>query len=157
MDSEFQLLVGSRFLEPYARFQSLGFLIVWQRFPGLRITQTKLFQIPESWLGSFSIDDGDGREIVTLKSYSRFFKRCRVYSNPLKMSNVGQFLQSCFLGTALKFRKRKKNSSSLAHVLHKAWNQAFSRRSRRRVLHIHMWQLNLPGFITSHYALRTPA
>ena len=40
-------------------------------------------------IGSFSIDDGDGSENVTLKRYSRFFKRCRVYSNPLKMSNVG--------------------------------------------------------------------
>ena len=42
-------------------------------------------------IGSFSIDDGDGIENVTLKRYSRFFKRCRVYSNPLKMSNVGEF------------------------------------------------------------------
>ena len=34
-----------------------------------------------------------------------------------------------FLRTALKFRKRKKNSSSLLYVLHKTWNWAFSRRS----------------------------
>ena len=43
-----------------------------------------------------------------------------------------------FLRTALKFRKRKKNSSSLLYVLHKTWNWAFSRRSllwrRRNVL-----------------------
>ena len=42
-------------------------------------------------IGSFSIDDGDGSENVTLKRYARFFKRCRVYSNPLKMSHVGAF------------------------------------------------------------------
>ena len=46
------------------------------------------------------------------------------------MSNVGEFPQRWFLGTALKFRERRKNSSSLVYVLHKAWNQAFSRRSR---------------------------
>ena len=34
-----------------------------------------------------------------------------------------------FLGTALKFRKRKKLSSSLVNVLHKTWNWAFLRRS----------------------------
>ena len=32
-------------------------------------------------IGSFSIDDGDGSENVTLKRFSRFFKRCRVYSH----------------------------------------------------------------------------
>ena len=56
-------------------------------------------------LGNFSIDYGDGlastkglftgygdgSENVTLKRHSRFFKRCRVYSNPLKISNVGEF------------------------------------------------------------------
>ena len=45
------------------------------------------------------------------------------------MSNVGE-LRSDFLGTAHKFRKRKKNSSSLVYILHEAKNQAFSRRSR---------------------------
>ena len=41
--------------------------------------------------GSFSIDGGDGSETVTFKMNSRFFKLCRVYSNSLKMSNVGEF------------------------------------------------------------------
>ena len=35
-----------------------------------------------------------------------------------------------FLGTALKFRKRKKNWSSLVYFLPKTWNLAFSRHSR---------------------------
>ena len=48
------------------------------------VSQTEL-------LGSLSIDDGDGSENVTLQRPSRFFKHCCVYSNPLKMSNVGGF------------------------------------------------------------------
>ena len=49
-----------------------------------------------------------------------FSKRCRVYSNQLKMSNVGgECPQSRFLGTTLKLRKRKKNSSLLVYVLNK--------------------------------------
>ena len=40
----------------------------------------------------FSIEDGDGGEKVTLKINSRFSLLCRVFSNPLKMSHVGEFL-----------------------------------------------------------------
>ena len=42
-------------------------------------------------LGSFSIDDGDGIENVTIKMNSRFFKPFRFYSRLLKMPNVGEF------------------------------------------------------------------
>ena len=70
-------------------------------------------------LGSFSMDDGNGSENVTLKISSRFFKLFLVYSNSLEMSKVGEFPSSDFLVTALKIRKRKKNSSSLVYVLHK--------------------------------------
>ena len=42
-------------------------------------------------LGSFSIDDGDGTQNVTFKMNSCFFKLCCIYSNSLKMSNVGKF------------------------------------------------------------------
>ena len=42
-------------------------------------------------LGSFSIDDGDGIENVTIKMNSRFFKPIRFYSKLLKMPNVGEF------------------------------------------------------------------
>ena len=46
------------------------------------------FSIVQITLGSFSNDDGDGSGNVTFKMNSRFFKRCRVYFNSLKMSNV---------------------------------------------------------------------
>ena len=60
-------------------------------------------------IGSFSMDDGtEGGENVTLDMNSSFFKLCRVYSSSLKMSNIGQFPEVCFLGTAFKFGKRKK-------------------------------------------------
>ena len=49
-------------------------------------------------VGSFSIDGGDGSENVTFKMNSRFSKLCRVYSNSLKVSNVGEFPWSWFLG-----------------------------------------------------------
>ena len=42
-------------------------------------------------LGSFSIDDGNGSEIVSFKMNSRFFNLCVVYSNSLKMASVGEF------------------------------------------------------------------
>ena len=70
-------------------------------------------------IGSFSIDDGDGSKNVT-------FKRIRVfsnfvafkYSNSIKISNVGEFSGIDFLGTALKFRKKKKLPLPV-YVLHK--------------------------------------
>ena len=40
---------------------------------------------------SFSIDDGDSSENITLKRHSRCFKHCHVYSNRLKMSTVMEF------------------------------------------------------------------
>ena len=42
-------------------------------------------------LGSFSIDDGNCSENVSSKINSRFFNLYRVYSNFLKMANVGEF------------------------------------------------------------------
>ena len=57
-------------------------------------------------IGSFSIDDGDGSEKVTTEMNSRFF----YFSSSLKMSNVGECPRAGFLGTVLKFRKRKKYS-----------------------------------------------
>ena len=41
-------------------------------------------------IGSFSIDDGDGSENVAFEM-NRVISLCRVYSNSLKMSNVGAF------------------------------------------------------------------
>ena len=37
------------------------------------------------------MDDGDGRENINFKMIPCFFKLCRVYSNSLKISNVGKF------------------------------------------------------------------
>ena len=48
--------------------------------------------------GSIGIDDGDGSEYVRFKMNKRFFKHCRVHSNSLKMSNVGKFPWTWFLG-----------------------------------------------------------
>ena len=48
---------------------------------------------------------------------------CQMYAN---------FPGVDFLGTALKFRKGKKNSSSHVYVLHQTCNEAFSRCSRAR-------------------------
>ena len=64
-------------------------------------------------------------------------KWIRVFSNfssfipvRLKCQRWANFPGVDCLGTAPKFRKRKKNSSSLVYVFHKTWNYAFSRRSR---------------------------
>ena len=104
-------------------------------------------------LRSFSIDDGDGNEKVTFKMNSCFFKLCRVYSNSLKMWNVKftemwnvkwNFLGVDFLGTGLKLRKRKENSSSLVtfsinreirhfHVVAVQWRQRNVQKSAMRV------------------------
>ena len=51
-----------------------------------------------SLIGSFSNDDGDGSKNVTFKMNSRVFTVLNVYSNSLKMSNVGEFLWSWLLG-----------------------------------------------------------
>ena len=59
--------------------------------------------------GSFSIDDGDGSENVTFKMNWRFFKLFRVYSNSLKRSEVGKFLESWFLGDRIQVKKEKEN------------------------------------------------
>ena len=72
--------------------------------------------------GSISIDDGNGSENVSFKMNFRFFNLCRVYSNLLKMASVGEFPGVDFLRTALKFRERKRDSSSLVYVLHKTCN-----------------------------------
>ena len=66
---------------------------------------------------SFSTDDGNVSENVTLKINSRFFKLSCVYSCSLEMSNVGEFSGVEILATALKFKKiSKKNSPSLVNV-----------------------------------------
>ena len=60
-------------------------------------------------VGSFKAptDNGDGSKNVTLKMNSRFFKLFCVYSSSLEMSKKGEFPGVDFLGTTLKFTKRK--------------------------------------------------
>ena len=48
-------------------------------------------------LGSFGNDDDDSSANNTVKMNSRFLKLCQVYSNSIKMSNVGRFLWSQIL------------------------------------------------------------
>ena len=57
-------------------------------------------------LGSFSIDNGN--ENVSFKMNSRFFNLCRVYSNLLKMANVGEFPWSWFLEDRTQVWREKK-------------------------------------------------
>ena len=84
-------------------------------------------------LGSFSIDDdnGDGSEKFNfLKNEFKFLQTLTRLFQFVKKSNAVEFPGVDFLGTACKFRKRKKNSSLIVHVLTKKRNWAFSRRSR---------------------------
>ena len=67
---------------------------------------------------SFSTDDGDG-ENVTLKMNFLFSNFSSFIPVRLKCQMLANFPGVDFLRTALRFRKRKKNSSSLLYVLHK--------------------------------------
>ena len=74
-------------------------------------------------LGSFSIDDGDSTKNVTFKMNLCFFKLCRVYSNWLKMSNVGKFPWSWNLGEPHSSLERERKichrlfTSSITHAI----------------------------------------
>ena len=91
------------------------------------------------WLGSFSLvalTTATAERIVTFKRNSCVFQwRCRVFPIRWKCQMNANFPSVDFLRigrtirTALKFRKRKKNSSLRVYVLHKTWNKAFSLRS----------------------------
>ena len=90
-------------------------LYIFCKFDRLNIMDTLLIRtlsLPPyvSILGSFSIDDGDASENVTIKTNSRFFFSFRVYSKLLTISNAGQCPRVGFLGIVIKFKKRKKNS-----------------------------------------------
>ena len=65
------------------------------------------------------IDDDDGSEKVTLKMNSRFFNFSAFIPIRLKCKMQANFPGVDFMRTALMFRKKKKNSSSLVHLLHK--------------------------------------
>ena len=85
-------------------------------------------------LGTLSNDDDDGSENVAKKLNS--FKNC-VLSNLLASIWTRSICQMQatfpgveFLRILFRFKKRKENSSSYVHVLHKTSNQEVSRRSR---------------------------
>ena len=61
------------------------------RFEGSRSRFSYTVTMLDAILGSFSIDDGNGSENVSLKINSRFFNTCGIYSNLLKMASVGEF------------------------------------------------------------------
>ena len=66
---------------------------MFSTLPALNIIKNGVVLI----LGSFSIDNGHGNENLTFTMNSRFSKFCRVYSNSLKMSHVGEFSRSWVL------------------------------------------------------------
>ena len=82
---------------------------------------------------SFSIDDGDDRENVTFKINSRFVKLCRFYANSLKCQMQANFPGVDFLGTALKFRNRKKR-------IRRRFFTSFGKRAISRHFHVEVMQ-----------------
>ena len=83
-----------------------------------------------------STDNAYGSENVTLKMNSLFFSNFSAFIPVrLKLSKVGEFPWSWFLGTALKFRKTKKNSSSLVYAS-----------IQREIMHFHvLWKRKQDG------------
>ena len=63
----------------------------------------------QTTLGSLGNDDDDGSENVAKKINLRLFKLYRVYSNPLNLSNVGDFAWSWIL---FQFQKEKRKFSA---------------------------------------------
>ena len=84
-------------------------MLQWQELFWGDWTCNTVWRKPPGDAGSihWSTRAGDSSENVTFKMNSRFFQ-------------TYVFPGADFLGTALKFRKRKKNTSSLVYVLHKA-------------------------------------
>ena len=69
-------------------------------------------------LGTLS-DDDDGSENVAKKMNLSSFKLNRVYLDPIKCQMQATFPGVEFLRILLRFKKRKEDSSSYVHVLHK--------------------------------------
>ena len=86
-------------------------------------------------IGTLSKDNGS--QDVGKKMNLRSFKLNRVdltYLNPLNMSNEGDFswcwiLNEILILNVIRLKKRKENSSSYVHILHKTANSEVSRRS----------------------------
>ena len=74
-------------------------------------------------LGSLSNKDDNSSENIAKKIIDlRPFKLFRAYLEQLNLSNVGDFSWSWILKDFIQFKKRKDNSSSYVHVLHKSSN-----------------------------------
>ena len=81
---------------------------------------------------SLSIDDGNCSEKVSFKWIPVFSISVAFIPICWKWQVTANFPGVDFLRTTLKFRERKRDSSSLVCVVHKTCNEAFSRRSRAR-------------------------
>ena len=73
-------------------------------------------------LGTLRNDDDDGSENVAKKMNLSSFKLNRVYLDPIKCQMQATFPGVEFLRILLRFKKRKEDSSSYVHVLHKTSN-----------------------------------
>ena len=74
-------------------------------------------------LGTLSDDDDDdGSENVAKKMNLSSFKLNRVYLDPIKCQMQATFPGVEFLRILCGFKKRKEDSSSYVHVLHKTSN-----------------------------------
>ena len=79
-----------------------------------------MFLLPSCRLKSLiSIDDDDGSENVNLWNELALQTSSRLFQFTENVWGKANFPGVDFLETALKFRKRKKNSSSIVYVLHK--------------------------------------
>ena len=75
-----------------------------------------------AWLGTLSNHDDYGSENVAKKMNLSSFKLNRVYLDPLKFQMPETFPGVKFLMILFRFKKRKQNSSSYVHALHKTSN-----------------------------------
>ena len=97
----------------------------------LEYSKTHTSQVrSEEILESFSNDDGNDSQNVTINMNSRFSNFIAIIPTRFKCWMLVKFPRVKFVGTAPKFRKRKKNSSSCVYVLHKTSHQEISRPSR---------------------------
>ena len=94
--------------------------------------------------GTFSIDDDNGRENVTIKMNSRFFNFFRVCSELMKMSNVGDVPELVSWGPYSSLEKERKICSRMFtssikgkirhfHVVVVQWRQINVQKSMRHV------------------------
>ena len=97
-----------------------------------RYTEDRCIGVPRGRdvLGTLSNDDDDGSENVAKKMNLSSFKLNRVYLDPIKCQMQATFPGVEFLRILFRFKKRKEDSSSYVHVLHKTSNWEVSRRSR---------------------------